>query len=175
MATYCWDLPRSSWSSLFFWGNKTKNIMSFACTWQQVAAVLCHWERQAPWNLDLQGLTWRGPNPNKESKGECCMCLYKQSTDPIVMRHSWGDFWAPLSQSGEFSLGYTRALHRRWWSRECITDCVFLWPCGCRSVTGRNICRYLGCTGVNRESDLGHQMWIFYCGPVVTFHIFYIF
>lgn len=154
---------------------RTDTTMSFACTWQQEAVVLCHWERKAPWNPDLQCLTWRDLNPNQESKEEYCMCLYKQSANPILMRHSWGDFWAPLSQSGEFSLGHTHALHERWWSRECTTDSVLLRPCGCRSVTRRNICGCLGCTGVNRESDLDHQMWIFYCGPILTYHIFYIF
>lgn len=38
-------------------------------------------------------------------------------------------------------------------------------------MTGRNICRCLGCRGVNRRSDLGHQTRIVYYGPVVTFLI----
>lgn len=62
-------------------------------------------------------------------------------------------------------------LHQRRRSKAWITDDVFLRPHGRRSVTGRNICRCLGCTGVNRGSDLGHQMWIVYCGPIVTFLI----
>lgn len=62
-------------------------------------------------------------------------------------------------------------LHQRWWGTAWITNSVLLRPRSCRSVTGRNICRCLGCTGVNRGSDLDHQTWIVYCGPVVTFLI----
>lgn len=62
-------------------------------------------------------------------------------------------------------------LRWRWWSQAWITGGVFLRRCGCRSVTGRNICRCLGCRGVNRGSDLGHQTWIVYYDPIVTFLI----
>lgn len=62
-------------------------------------------------------------------------------------------------------------LHWRRWGKAQIIDGVFLRPRGCRTVTERNVCRCLGSTGVKRGSDLGHQMWIVYCGPIVTFLI----